>query len=473
MASSDTGLGGSDGTGDDGAAVISLAARRQALAVPVLPDTSHETIQVYVMDQIDATSGGVLYSEGQWWRVGDFGAWVPMPESRIWAEVQALNGLATLEGASAKKDGKCIRVTAGMCESVAALARARFDQSSAFAHSVKGFISPAGLWTCSQADGWKVRKPTPADRVRLWVPVDPDFENEPKLWSAAIYRMWSHEDDYQERFSFLHEWTGGMLCGESTKYQQAPILLGDGENGKSVVINVIAGVIPLILRCSVTPDDLENNRFASSNLVGKALNSVPELPGGELLTSHRIKAIIDGSEQGAERKNKDGFSFRPFAGHIFAANSLPRVRDLSHGFWRRWVPLTCTAPRLTAEERKTNLAEEILASEVPQILGFVMRCYESMVRQGRGYTVVPSVATAITTWRSESDSVQAWIEEACERGGPSTFRSLYSHYKRHAEESGSRPVGSKSFASRLDALGFPGTRTTEARFRPIVVRLGC
>lgn len=338
--------------------IIDLAERRKSLAVPVLPDTSHETIQVYVMDKL-AASGGVLHSEGQWWQwqFGELGAWVPMPESKIWSEVQALNGLETLEGSGSKGGGKCIRVTAGMCESVSALARARFDEPRAFTSAVKVFASPAGLWTCSPESGWTVRPPAPADRVRLWVPSDPDFDNEPKIWGGALHRMWSHEDDYQERFLFLHEWAGGMLCGEATRYQQAPILLGDGENGKSVFVSVMQGLVPPVLRCSVTPDDLENNQFASAGLVGKALNAVPELPGGELLTSHRIKAIIDGSEQGGERKYRDGFSFRPFAGHIFAANSLPRVRDLSHGFWRRWVPLTCTAPRLTAAERRTNLAE--------------------------------------------------------------------------------------------------------------------
>lgn len=44
--------------------IIDLAERRKSLAVPVLPDTSHETIQVYVMDKL-AASGGVLHSEGQ------------------------------------------------------------------------------------------------------------------------------------------------------------------------------------------------------------------------------------------------------------------------------------------------------------------------------------------------------------------------------------------------------------------------
>jgi P4 family phage/plasmid primase-like protien len=448
--------------------LVNLAARRRALGIPDIPDTAHETVQRVVMDPLAAR--GVIYCEGQWWEYGPMGAWVPMPVVRIWRAVQELNGTETLEGAGGKNPGKCIRVTSAMCESVEALGRARFQQDE-WGDCTPGFISPRGLWTCTQADGWTCRAPTPEDRVRMFVDVDPDTETDPPKWASALHRLWGHEDDYQARFSFLHEWIASMLLGLATRHQVAPILHGDGENGKSVVVDVISGAIPLILRCAVTPEDLENSPFASARLVGKALNAVAELPGGELLTSHRIKAIIDGSEQTAERKHKDGFLFRPFSAHIFSANDLPHVRDLSHGFWRRWVVLTCTAPKLTAAERRMDFAREILADEIPQILGYAMRCYEAMVREGRGFTVVPSSAAAISEWRGGSDSVQAWAEEATEPGGPSATRGLYDSYRRHAELNGSRPVGSKTFSQRLTKLGFPEVRLAAVRMRGLVVKV--
>lgn len=448
--------------------VIDLTDRRKSMAVPVLPDTSHETIQRYVMGRL----GVVVHTEGQWWQVGELGAWVPMPSARIWAEIQAVNGLETLEGAGSKGGGKCIRVTAGMCESVEALARMRFADPAFFEQSpAHGFVSPRGLWECSRESGWTCRAPTPEDRVRLWVGVDPDMERDPECWSSALHRAWGHESDYEARVALLHEFFGSTLTGHATRYQVALILVGGGENGKSVIVDVGNGMVPKVLRCSVTPDDLENNPFAASNLVGKALNSVPELPGGELLTSHRIKAVIDGSEQRGEQKYKDGFSFRPVAGHIFAANSLPQVRDLSHGFWRRWRPLTFTAPKITPVERRPNLAQEILASELAQILGYAMRYYAAMIAAGRGYTHVPSADAAAMAWRECSDSVQAWVSDACEPGGPSAFRGLYEHYRRHAEDAGSRPVGSKTFAQRLDALGHPEAGGRAVRMRGLAVRV--
>lgn len=448
-----------------------ITARKLAAGVPELPDTAHETLQVYVMDKLVRAYRAVLFSEGSWWKCGALGAWVPMREEEIWAEVQALNGLETLEGSSDGKPGKPIRVSAGMCESVAALARARFSEPNAFAGCVRGFITPRGLWTITAAEGWTCRTPTPSDRVRLYIDADPVMNAPPPLWLATLYRMWGHEEDYTERCAFLHEWIGAMLCGDATKYQMAPILVGGGENGKSVVIEVISGLVPDELRCSVTPDDLENNRFASVRLVGKALNCVAEIPGNELLTSAKIKAVIDGSEQSGERKNKDAFDFRPQAGHIFSCNSLPHVRDLSHGFWRRWGPLTCTAPPISESEKRLGLKDEIVTTERAQLLGYAMQYYEQAVMERRGYTAVPSILAARAAWRGDSDNVQQWVEDECLVDGSSTsVGDLYRAYKRYAAETGTKSVSLRTFGARLQALGYPPERSNTERLRAISLR---
>lgn len=453
------------------AEVIDLEERRRKLGVPVLPDTAHETIQRCVMDRIVTETKGVLFTEGQWWALSPIGAWVPMDEARIWAEVQALNGLETLEGAKDDKPGKPIRVNAGMCESVAALARSRFHAPEAFEDAAPGFVTPKGLWSCTPVDGWAWRTPTPADRVRLYCPSDPDMSGKPAQWLGVLARMWGHEDDYDARAAFVHEWLGAVLMGAATKHQVAPVLVGDGENGKSVIVDVIAGVVPKALRCSVTPMDLESNQFASAALVGKAINCVAEIPGGELLTSAKIKAIIDGSEQAGERKYRDSFTFRPRAGHIFSANALPRVHDLSHGFWRRWCLLTCTAPKISAEERRPGIADDIVSSELAQILGYAMRYYEAMVLDRRGYTPVPSSAAAIQAWRADSDSVQQWLEEACDRSGQTFVKALYENYKRYAEGAGVKVVSTRTFGTRLTALGVEADRDREGRTRPLTLKV--
>jgi putative DNA primase/helicase len=377
-------------------------------------------------------------------------------EDRIWRAIQELNGLDTLEGATLNKPGKVIRVSKGLCESVSGLARARFRDKAAFAKAHSGFAAPSGFWACNSQEGWFERDPTPEDRCRLYVNVDPKISNDPPpVWTSILKRMWGHEPDYEQRVRFLHEWIGAMLAGTATKFQTCPILVGEGKNGKSVIIDIISALIPDQLRSNVSPSDLENNRFTSSLLVGKVLNVVAEIPATELMSSAIIKAVIDGSEILGERKNQDGFSLRCIAANLFSCNKLPPTRDISYGFFRRFAPLTCTAPEISEEERDMSIAQRVIATEHGAILGMAMQAYQDMLVDGRGYTQVPSVQAARHAWRGESDSVQMWVEEECERGGPTEIRALYDAYRKFANDTGSRAVSLGNFAHRLSALGYP------------------
>jgi P4 family phage/plasmid primase-like protien len=472
------------------AKVIDLDARRRSMDVPVLPDTAHETIQRYVMDRI-VESGPVIYSEGQWWQFGALGAWVAMNEERIWHEVQALNGVPTQEGASAERPtGKAIRVNSGMCKSVCELARARFFQASAFEGATHGFVSPAGLWTYSSLEGWTARTSLPADRVRLFVAVDPDQEAAPARWLGVLERIWTTpvvetdltpegveialvdaDADLRERIAFIHEWIAAVLLTEATQHQVAPILVGDGENGKSVILEVIASLVPAALRCSVTPHDLEASPFAGAALVGKALNCVAEIPSTELLSSARIKAVIDGSEQRAERKHQDSFIFTPIAGDIFSANGLPPSRDRSHGFWRRWVLLTSPGPKITEGEKVRGLASIISATETAAILGMAMRAHDVRAQDGRGLTKPRSSVVETQRWKVESDNVHQWLEDRVDKAGASEFSVLYADYREWCPKNGCQPLSAKGFGNRLTALELPTIATRSAKCRGLTLRM--
>jgi len=432
----------------------------------ILPDTAHETIQMWVMDKIEQ-SGPVLYTEGRWWQFGPIGAWVPMGEQRIWDMVRMLNGVDTLEGSDGVKPGKAIRVNASMCESVVKLAQSRFNRDGGFQNQARGVVTPKGLWVCDAA-GLRTRPAAPEDRVRLWVDRDPT-SGPCTLWRRFLSRLWGHEEDFNARVRFIHEWMGSVLMGDVTSRQKAPILVGDGENGKSVVIDVFCGLIPSELRSTVTPHDLESNRFAAARLVGVAINHAAEIPSSEILTSAKIKSVIDGSEQAGERKNRDAFDFRPIAGHIFSANSLPPVRDLSHGFWRRFVPLTCTAPKIEEHEKVLGLGASILAAEKGEILHECLQAYALMVSERCSYIPVVSAREALSTWRSSSDSVQAWVEEECSPGGPTSLDTLFRRYDAWAKDSNHRPVGKGVFGNRLTAIGYPAGRTMSARTRDLKI----
>jgi putative DNA primase/helicase len=66
------------------------------------------------------------------------------------------------------------------------------------------------------------------------------------------------------------------------------------------------------------------------------LNVSTEIEGG-LLQSAMFKAVVSGDRISASYKHRDGFSFKPVAKHIFAANKFPPIQDTSRGLLRRMM----------------------------------------------------------------------------------------------------------------------------------------
>jgi len=64
---------------------------------------------------------------------------------------------------------------------------------------------------------------------------------------------------------------------------------------------------------------------------------------GQLLSSDLFKQITDGSKDPirAKRKYEHGFNFINFAKLVFATNKLPKTKDDTTGFYRRFEILRC------------------------------------------------------------------------------------------------------------------------------------
>jgi putative DNA primase/helicase len=133
------------------------------------------------------------------------------------------------------------------------------------------------------------------------------------------------------------------LCsGAYPGIDKAILLLGEGENGKGVMLDVVKAFIGHANCCAVPLQRMGEDRFATSDLRGKLLNICSDLPSKRLEDSGDFKAIVSGEMIRAQRKNKPAFDFTPFCRLLFSANVLPESADTSWGYFRRWyiVPFT-------------------------------------------------------------------------------------------------------------------------------------
>jgi len=126
----------------------------------------------------------------------------------------------------------------------------------------------------------------------------------------------------------------GVCMTHNMLYQIFLLLLGEGANGKSLLIDMFNVVIGEKNISSLSMDKL-TQRFFSSQLLFKLANTCADISKITIEDDAELKKIVGGDMIQAEFKGKDSFSFRPYAKMLFSANRFPHVDDKSNGFKRR------------------------------------------------------------------------------------------------------------------------------------------
>jgi len=190
------------------------------------------------------------------------------------------------------------------------------------------------------------------------IPVNYDPEARCKLILTELRQVIS-PDDVMKFLEFA-----GYCLYRQYPIQKAFILLGPGRTGKSCVLDILRRFIGDPNSCSVSLTSLSNNRFASSDLFGRLLNVVNEMDSGQLLSSDLFKQITGGSRDPirAERKYEHAFNFINFAKLAFATNKLPKTRDDTTGFYRRFEIIRCDHV-FSAEEYNAEILDHLTDPE--------------------------------------------------------------------------------------------------------------
>jgi P4 family phage/plasmid primase-like protien len=247
------------------------------------------------------------------------------------------------------------------------------------------------------------------------LPFDYDPNAKAPRWEKYLAEVWAgtkkepiSPEDRAARIAVVEEWVGATLLGEITKYEKCLVLLGQsGNNGKSVMLDVISALFPQESIRSIPPQEW-NNPFHLAELAGCRLNCVNELPDNDVAAGDRFKAVVSGNGTSAARKRRDPFTLRSRAGHLSACNLLPYTRDLTGGFWKRWIVLGFNR-EFSATEIDVELRSKIIAEDLP---GIAVRVLAAAARlEARGHFVLPDSAERLRDeWRHQADQVAQFVE---------------------------------------------------------------
>ena len=228
-----------------------------------------------------------------------------------------------------------------------------------------------------------------------------DYDYDPGA-SCPLWRAFLSEvlPDSASR-DVLQEFLGAVFIDRSkSKIETMLWLYGDGANGKSVVFDVVLGILG---RENVTTRDMRDlchptrGQFAISDIDGKLLNYCSDVQG-EFVFTDLAKKLISGEPTHGERKFENSRIITHLPLFMANTNTLPKIKDTSNAWARRVkiIPFNITIP---AERQDKSLALKLLA-ERSGILSWMLEGRRRFLRQGCNFSVAPQCDRLMFGYRS-------------------------------------------------------------------------
>ena len=430
--------------------------------LPVFERGDHAELADVLLEQLSSSRDLLVHDEGGLYRYeASGGRWRLLKKPVLHRLVKAFAGSQGIEGP--------LEVQVSDANGAITFAGAEVHREEFFSSAPRGVHFKNGFVVVTATGEIVVQGHSPDHRARSGF----DFEHAPAApcprWLAFLAETFAGDADASAKISCIQEMGGAALLGIAPKYQKDVIFLGEGSNGKNVIIDVLVAAMPAGTTCAIAPQDW-GNEYRLAMLAGKHLNVVSELPETDILSSVTFKAIITGDLVTGREIREAPFDFRARAAHVFAANQLPGTTDQSKGFWRRQMILSFNNV-VPDGQQNPRLAEEILAAELPAIVRWLLDGASSLIRNGR-YTLPPSSIAEIERWRRTTDVVDTFLVECTapartddERIGA---KELYRSYRDWSVENGHRfPVASNTFGLRMRRLGRRSQHTKRGNFYPL------
>jgi len=286
--------------------------------------------------------------------------------------------------------------------------------------------------------------------IQLPVNYDPNAKCE--LWQKVV-----SEDLYPEDVPVLQEAFGYALYPENIA-QKMIIFLGEGNNGKSLILHVLESLIGKEHVATVSPQEIENNRFAISQLFGKLVNIFPDLPSAMLQSTGKLKALVSGDSLTMEEKFKKPFSFRNRAKFFFSANILPKTSDNTLAFYRRLVIVNF--PKTFDESTADPSLSDKLTAELSGILNWTLEGLKRLKENGFRFSYKKSIEEIQEIYTRASNPVKAFLDEETVEDSEAYIvkQELYEKYKDYVSKHKlSSPLSSVSFFINVQKYRKPKT----------------
>ena len=284
---------------------------------------------------------------------------------------------------------------------------------------------------------------------QIQVPVTYDREAKFPKWKRAL-KEWLPDENTRK---FLQEYIGYCLIPDTSRHK-AVILYGDGSNGKSTFLEIISELFG---------DDNINNtslkklpqKFELAYVRDLLVNICSDIDPNYIKESSALKSMIAGDKLRGEHKYGKSFDFRPVVRLLFSANEIPKSRDKSYAWYRRFEFVEFPNKFKEDDPEYELRYKNKLLEELPGIFNWALEGLRRLSRNEK-FTISKPMKRLKRRYEQKNDTVIAFLED-CTKTEPESYisiRGLYSEYTLYCENNGLKPQSKRTFSSRVKNEGY-------------------
>ncbi len=255
-----------------------------------------------------------------------------------------------------------------------------------------------------------------ADLMTKMMPVEFDETAASPRFDAFLNRI---QPDPAMR-AFIQRWCGLSLTS-ITGDQKLAFFYGQGANGKSVLVDLIARIMGDYAATAKIESLTGTNRRGGGDatpdlipLMGARMDRASELEQGTHLQEGVIKELTGGEPILVRALHSDFVEVKPQFKLTISGSHRPDIRGTDDGIWRRvmLVPFDVMIPEA---ERDPNLGERLFEEERSGILNWMVA---GLIDYLEGGLQVPQdVVDATAGYREDSDPIGVFLADCCEVTG--------------------------------------------------------
>jgi len=197
-----------------------------------------------------------------------------------------------------------------------------------------------------------------------------------------------------------------------SRLKKAMVLYGDGDTGKSKIIELLQYILGKdnFAVCDIA--DLEQ-RFRTSTLFAKRLAGNADMSFAKIAELKVFKSLSGGDQVFAERKGKNGFSFKFDGLFLFASNSLPHFGgDKGDWVYSRFIVLECK--NVIPKDKQDKELIDKLKNERKAIIAYLISKLPQIIKSGYKLDIPESCDAALDAFKVQNSLPLQFFQEFCQ-----------------------------------------------------------